>query len=100
MILLAVWRLKDNAYGVTIRRSVMEMTRKKLHYGSLYNTLDLLIRKGLVTVNESSPESVRGGRRKKLYFLSRNGLQALKSAQEMYQSMWDDIPEFAFNKGE
>jgi PadR family transcriptional regulator PadR len=52
MILLSIWKLKDNAYGVTIRKSFMEMTRQTLHYGSLYNTLELLTRKGLVTCRE------------------------------------------------
>jgi DNA-binding PadR family transcriptional regulator len=96
MILLAIWRLKDNAYGVTIRGNVAEKTGKKLHYGSLYNTLDLLMRKELVQVHESTPEAVRGGRRKKLYFLTKSGIKVLKSAQSIYKSMWEDIPGLAF----
>ena len=44
LILLSVCKLKDNAYGVTIRKSFMEMTGQALHYGSLYNTLELLSR--------------------------------------------------------
>lgn len=48
-ILLSIWKLKDNAYGVTIRRDFMATINQTLHFGSLYNTLELLIRKGLVT---------------------------------------------------
>ena len=43
-ILLSVWKLKDNAYGVTIRRDFMKATNQTLHFGSLYNTLELLMR--------------------------------------------------------
>lgn len=97
MILLAIWKLKDNAYGVTIRAKVMEATRKTLHYGSLYNTLDLLMKKKLVTIKESQPLSVRGGRRKKLYFLTEDGSKALKAALQVYKAAWSNIPDFAFD---
>ena len=92
-ILLSIWKLKDNAYGVTIRRDFMEATNKTLHFGSLYNTLELLMRKGLVTCWESPPDSRRGGRRKKLYYLTPEGKKALKEAQVVYRSVWRKIPD-------
>jgi PadR family transcriptional regulator PadR len=95
-ILLSIWKLKDNAYGVTIRRDFMETTNRTLHYGSLYNTLELLIRKGLVTCWESPPDSRRGGRRKKLYYLTPKGKKALKEAQGVYRSVWERVPDFKF----
>lgn len=91
-ILLSIWRLKDNAYGVTIRRDFIEATNRTLHFGSLYNTLELLIRKGLVTCWESPPDSRRGGRRKKLYFLTSKGKKALKEAQSIYRAVWETVP--------
>ena len=96
LILLSIWRLTDHAYGVTIRKQVMEITNSELHYGSLYNTLDLLIRKGLVVNQESEPEAVRGGRRKKLYNLTKDGKEALRALQEIQRSAWNDIPDLAF----
>ena len=92
-ILLSIWRLEDNAYGVTIRREFMRSTNRTLHYGSLYNTLELLIRKGLVTCWESSPDARRGGRRKKLYFLTNNGKRTLKEAQAIYRAVWQKVPD-------
>lgn len=91
-ILLSIWKLKDNAYGVTIRRNFMEATNRALHFGSLYNTLELLFRKGLVTCWESPPDSKRGGRRKKLYYLTPEGKKALKEAQAVYRSVWETVP--------
>lgn len=98
LILLSIWKLKDNAYGVTIRKNFIEITRQTLHYGSLYNTLELLIRKGLVTCWESRPESKRGGRRKKLYYLTPEGKRALKEAQSIYRSAWGTISDFKFER--
>jgi DNA-binding PadR family transcriptional regulator len=98
LILLSIWKLKDNAYGVTIRQQFMEITRQKLHYGSLYNTLERLIRKGLVTSRESRPESKKGGRRKKLYHLTPEGKKVLKEAQTLYRSAWKNIPDYIFGK--
>jgi PadR family transcriptional regulator PadR len=98
MILLSIWKLKDDAYGVTIRKSFMEMTRQTLHYGSLYNTLERLTRKGLVTCRESRPESRKGGRRKKLYYLTPDGKRALKKAQSVYRSAWGTVSDLEFKR--
>jgi DNA-binding PadR family transcriptional regulator len=98
MILLSIWKLKNDAYGVTIRKSFMEMTRQTLHYGSLYNTLELLTRKCLVTCRESRPESRKGGRRKKLYCLTPEGKKALKKAESVYRSAWGTKPSLEFKR--
>ena len=97
-ILLSIWKLKDNAYGVTIRRDFMEAANRTLHFGSLYNTLELLMRKGLVTCWESPPDSRRGGRRKKLYYLTPEGKKALKEAQAIYRSVWETVTDLEFEQ--
>ncbi|MGD9345818.1 MAG: helix-turn-helix transcriptional regulator [Candidatus Aminicenantes bacterium] len=97
-ILLSIWKLEDNAYGVTIRREFIRAARRTLHYGSLYNTLELLIRKGLVNCWESQPDSKRGGRRKKLYFLTDKGKRALKEAQAVYRSVWQKVQDLKFEE--
>jgi DNA-binding PadR family transcriptional regulator len=97
-ILLSIWKLIDNAYGVTIRRDFMEATNRTLHYGSLYNTLELLIRKELVTCRESPPDARRGGRRKKLYLLTNKGKKALKDAQLVYRSVWQKVPDLELER--
>ena len=98
LILLSIWKLKDNAYGVTIRKSFMEMNSHALHYGSLYNTLELLARKRLVSCQESRPESKRGGRRKKLYYLTQEGKRALKEAQSVYRTAWEAVSDLEFGR--
>lgn len=95
-ILLSIWKLRGNAYGVTIRRDFMQTLNRPLHFGSLYNTLELLMRKGLVTCRESPPGSRRGGRRKKLYELSPSGKTALSKAREVYRTAWEKVPDLGF----
>ncbi|MFC1564899.1 PadR family transcriptional regulator [candidate division KSB1 bacterium] len=98
LILLSIWRLKDDAYGVAIRRNVMEYTKRELHYGSLYNTLEILNRKGYVRLEKGEPGETRGARRKIFYHLTEEGRKALKYVQELQRSAWADIPEQAFKK--
>lgn len=98
LILLSIWRLKENAYGVTIREHLKKITGKTLNYGSLYNTLYLLTRRGLVESRESEPLSRQGGRRKVLYSLTREGEKALSNAQRIHKLAWGDVPDYAFEK--
>jgi DNA-binding PadR family transcriptional regulator len=64
MFLLAVWKLKDDAYGVTIRQHVSEETGRTYPYGTLYSALDKLARKDFLTRSTGDPSPERGGRRR------------------------------------
>ena len=94
LILLSIWRLKANAYGVTIRENFKKITGRTLNYGSLYNTLYLLVKKGFILSQESQPLSRKGGRRKILYVLTLEGKKALSEAREIQKKAWADIPDF------
>lgn len=98
LVLLSIWKLEGNAYGVTIRGNLKKITGKALNYGSLYNTLYLLVRRGFVESRESEPLSKKGGRRKVLYSLTREGKKALSKAQKIHKLAWDDVPDYAFEK--
>ena len=60
--LLSIWELKDNAYGVSIKKRVSEKTGKILSYGGLYFTLSQLVKKKLVKKTAGEPTQKRGGR--------------------------------------
>lgn len=98
LVLLSIWKLKDNAYGVTIRESFKKITGKTLNFGSLYNTLYLLVRRRLIESRESVPLSKKGGRRKILYSLTREGEKALSNAQRVHKLAWGDVSDYAFEK--
>ena len=95
LILLSIWKLKDNAYGVTIRDTFRDMTGKVLNYGSLYNTLYGLVRRGLIQSSESPPQSQKGGRRKILYHMTAKGHKALSDGQKIQRRAWGDIPDLS-----
>jgi len=93
LILLSIWKLKDNAYGVTIRNSIKTITGKTLNFGSLYNTLYRLAQRGFVKSGESEPLSHQGGRRKILYTVTKRGKEALLDAQKIQNLAWEKVPD-------
>ncbi len=98
MFLLAVWKLKQDAYGVTIRRHVSRETGRTYPYGTLYSALDKLVRKGYLNKTTGDPIPERGGRRKYYYHLTDDGLEALKNAMELKRRLWDSETEMALSK--
>jgi DNA-binding PadR family transcriptional regulator len=93
IILLAILKLKDNAYGVAIRDSLIEDTGLEWSFGSIYTPLDKLRRKGFVTKAFGDPLPERGGRRKCLYRITAKGVEALRCIQQVQNSVWAGIPE-------
>jgi PadR family transcriptional regulator PadR len=92
-ILLAILKLGENAYIVTLRRHIKEISGKSINYGSLCNTLSALIRKGYIKSRESDPIRRQGGRRKVLYSLTPEGKRALKKAYDIQQRAWEGLIE-------
>src|SRR5262245_48695420 len=80
LVLLAVLRLGDAAYGVTIADELGRETSRELTAGAIYKTLGRLQQKGYVSVRIGDPTPQRGGRRKKFYRIEPLGSRALKQA--------------------
>jgi DNA-binding PadR family transcriptional regulator len=97
ILLLAIWRLKDEAYGVKIRQNVSEIIGKEFTYGNLYSALSQMAVKKYVIKSIGEPTPDRRGRQKIFYTISTTGLKALKAAREMNRKMWEDITDFAFD---
>lgn len=87
LILLAILRLEEDAYGATIRRLIEEATGRDLSIGAIYTTLERLHEKRLVTPHLGEPTGERGGRRRKIYTLTAAGHAALARAYESFQNM-------------
>jgi len=97
MILAAIIALEENAYGVSIRKRVAKMTGKRLMYGTLYNALDQLLRKGYVSKTKGTTLSEKGGRPRIYYALTSEGGRALKDSFELHRAIFQSIPEFLEN---
>ena len=94
-ILLAIYRLKEDAYGVSIRKQIMDVSKKEYTYGTLYGILEQLAQKNYVIRIKGEPTPERGGRGKTYYKLTQDGLQALRKALDSYRSIWDGITELS-----
>ena len=86
-VLTAIENGRGHAYGVSIRRFIMEKYSKAASYGALYTTLSRLEKKGFFVSRMGSPSSVRGGRRKKFYKLSSVGVTSLSEFRAEMKSM-------------
>jgi DNA-binding PadR family transcriptional regulator len=92
MILLALMRLGDAAYGVPISREIEETSGKVIALATLYATLTRLEKKGLVSSRLGEPTAERGGRAKKYFRVTAKGLREVREAQRVFTSLWNGIP--------
>ena len=98
-VLIAVWKLKDDTYGVNIQKQIHEITGREYLYSTLYTTLEQLVRKGMLTKGYGEPLAVRGGKRKIFFHVTKSGLHALRQSFDTQKSVWDGINESSFSRG-
>lgn len=84
IVLLAVLRCGDRAYGVPVREEIRVCTGRAVAPGALYTTLDRLENKGLLLSRMGEPTPVRGGRARRFYCVTRQGREAVARAQTAY----------------
>jgi PadR family transcriptional regulator PadR len=96
IFLIAIWRLKDGAYGVRIRDKIAEMTGRTFTFGTLYNTLDNLARKGYLTSRAVQILNQTGGNKRVYYTITKAGFEALREARKLQEALWKDIKKYAF----
>jgi len=91
LILLAILRLRDDAYGVTIRAELADRTGRTVAPGALYTALDRLEAKGLIASRMSDPTPQRGGRAKRYVNATAAGRRALTRAVNAYERLLDGL---------
>jgi PadR family transcriptional regulator PadR len=95
LLLLAVLRLGDRAYGVTIRRELAERTGRVVSAGAVYTALERLERRGLATSRLGEPTPERGGRAKRYYRVLPAGEEAVARTQALLRGLAADLgPRF------
>lgn len=87
-VLLAVGRLRNDAYGLRVQREVSATRRRECAVGAIYTTLQRLEVKGLVVSSMTDPLPVRGGRSRRQYQLTTAGKQALRAARSLATRLW------------
>src|SRR5580765_7876770 len=91
LILLAILRLHDDAYGVTIRAELADRAGRQVAPGALYTTLERLETKGLISSRMSDPTPQRGGRAKRHVTVTPAGRKALTRALQAYERLLDGL---------
>ena len=91
LVLLALVRLKDDAYGIPIHDEIARRARRDVSLGAVYKTLDRLEQKGFVASVVGEPTAERGGRRKKYFRIQPDGLRALRHAISSLQRMAEGL---------
>ena len=87
LILLALVRLRENAYGVTVRQEIAHRTGRDVSVGAVYTALERLQRKGYVSSRLGDPTRERGGRAKRYFMIEAPGEAALRAAQSAVAQM-------------
>lgn len=87
LVLLAVIRTGEDAYGVPIRRAILDRTGRDVSLAAVYKTLTRLEEKGLVLARVGEPTPERGGRRKRYYAVTAPGRRSLRQSVEVLRRM-------------
>jgi PadR family transcriptional regulator PadR len=92
ILLLTILRLGDDAYGVPLSRELSQLRDRDVSIGSVYAALDRLELKGLITssLGESSPE--RGGRAKRYFRVTAEGLLSVQETRRVLTKLWKVLP--------
>jgi DNA-binding PadR family transcriptional regulator len=98
MVILALIRLGDNAYGVPISEELEKRTGRDVAIGSVYAALERLEDKGFVAseLSEATPE--RGGRAKRYFRVTARGLKEVRETQRALVKLWNGLPELEGGK--
>lgn len=92
IILVMILKLKENAYGVSIRRQIFQDTGEKWSFASIYQPLDKFTRKDYVRKIKGEPTARRGGKSKFYYEVTEEGKKALLKIRNAHDSVWADVP--------
>ena len=99
-ILLSVWKLQEEAYGVTIYEHIKKITKSDFAIGGIYFPLERLVKKGLLEARKGNPTPMRGGQSKRYYKLTKPGMRELIKSKKVNDSFWKDLPNIGLKPEE
>jgi PadR family transcriptional regulator PadR len=90
-ILLSVWKLQGDAYGLAIYDHIQRITGKDLAIGGIYFPLERLVKKGYLIAIQGEPTPVRGGRSKRYYRLTELGVEEMLKTRKIQEAFWEGL---------
>ncbi|MEM9329647.1 MAG: PadR family transcriptional regulator, partial [Bacteroidota bacterium] len=97
LVLLLIIMLKDDAYGLAIRKALKKEANRTLTIGAVHGTVNRLERKGFVESTLGGVTEARGGRRKRIFTITNLGRKALEQSRDLKVSLWQQIPELSLS---
>jgi DNA-binding PadR family transcriptional regulator len=91
LVLLAILRTDNDAYGMEVRAEIEKRTGRDVSYGAVYTALDRLETKGYVAHRMGEPTAERGGRARKYFQVLPAGREALRDTQKALTVMWEGV---------
>jgi DNA-binding PadR family transcriptional regulator len=92
IVLLAAGILHTRAYGVSICKEIENQSGRPVNIGAVHTALHRLEEKGFLKSEFGDATEIRGGKRKRLFFLTSGGVKALRDAQVLRNHMWSQLP--------
>ncbi|MFT4537164.1 MAG: PadR family transcriptional regulator PadR [Saprospiraceae bacterium] len=96
IVLLTVAVLYEDAYGVSIRKEIVDKLDRKVSIGALQSALRRMEKKGYLESIYGEATAVRGGKRKRFFRVTALGMKALEYSKDVRMKLWDSIPKVAF----
>lgn len=100
LVLIAVLKLKGEAYGIAIYKFIVAITGKDVSVSTVYFPLERLVRKGFLHTSKGDPTPKRGGMSKRYYSLTRSGIETLRQNRSLNQAAWKGVAELIENMPE
>ena len=95
LILLLIVMLKDDAYGLSIRKALKEQANRNVTIGAVHGTVNRLEKKGFIQSSLGGASEVRGGRRKRIFTITNTGKNILQKSRDVKVNLWQQIPELS-----
>ena len=96
IVLLTVAVLYEDAYGVSIRKEIVEKLERKVSIGALQSALRRMEKKGYLESVYGEATAIRGGKRKRFFKVTSLGMKALEYSKDVRSQLWESIPKVAF----
>jgi PadR family transcriptional regulator, regulatory protein PadR len=93
LVLLAVGILYDEAYGISVKSEIENQTGRSISISAVHTALYRLEEKEFVESRFGEAMEVRGGKRKRIFTLTKVGIETLKASQELRMQMWASLPK-------
>lgn len=98
LILLLILMLKEEAYGLAIRKALKEEAQRNVTIGAVHGTVNRLEKKGFIESTLGGATEIRGGRRKRIFTVTASGKLVIQKSKEVKTHLWSNIPDLAITK--